>query len=217
MINIVLTEDHNVVRNGIRSLLERSGSIKVIGEAVNGQEAIDLLNNGVIPDILLTDINMPGISGLDLIVEIKALHPQVKVIVLSMLDNEKYVIKAFRSGASGYLLKSVRADEMIFAIQHVHADERYLCADLALHFLDRVVHLPELNAHDDTRLHTEFSEREMETLELIAQGLTNQDIAERLFTSKRTIEGYRKSMLEKTDLPNTASLIRFAIRNGIIN
>ncbi|GAB2701581.1 response regulator transcription factor [Mucilaginibacter koreensis] len=217
MIKIVLTEDHNVVRNGIRSLLEKSGFVQVIGEAVNGQEALALLNSGLIPDILFTDINMPGISGLDLITEIKATYPQVKVIVLSMLDNEKYVIKAFRSGASCYLLKSIRADEMIFAIQHIHANERYLCSELSLRFLDRLIHLPEISTLHEIGAHIDFSERELETLELIAQGLTNQDIAERLYTSKRTIEGYRKSMLEKTDMPNTAALIRFAIRNGIIN
>ncbi|RVU02447.1 response regulator transcription factor [Mucilaginibacter limnophilus] len=216
MINILLAEDHNVVRNGIKSLLEKQTNLNVTGEAVNATETIQLLKSGTEVDILLTDINMPGSNGFELSEQVKLLYPDIKIVVLTMLDSEKHVIKAFKSGASGYLLKNVTAEEMLFAIQHVYTNARYLCIELSLRLLDRLLYLPNVPEFDNNH-HVEFSERELEALELIAQGLTNEEIASKLFTSKRTVEGYRKNMLQKTGTANTAALIRYAIRNKIIN
>jgi DNA-binding NarL/FixJ family response regulator len=216
MLNIVLAEDHKIVRNGIRVLLEADKEIIVAGEAVNGREVIDLVNTGLKPDIVLADINMPELDGIALTRELKILSPETKVVILSMLDNEKYVTQAFAEGAYGYLLKNVSADELIFSLKHVHTGGKYLCAELSIRLLDRLLHLPGI-PQDMMDPPVDFSAREIEILGLIAEGLTNSDMSERLFISKRTIEGHRQSLIEKTGSRNTAALIRFAVLNGIVH
>lgn len=213
MISILLAEDHNIVRNGIKSLLEKDTDLQVAGEGMNGHEVLQLLAGGAVADIVLADMNMPGMSGLELIAEIKNLYPKIQVVILSMLDHEKYVSQAFNAGACGYLLKNVSADEMIFAIKHVNSGGKYLCSELSFKLLERLIYAPE--APDQVDI--EFSKREMEILNLIAEGLTNTEIADKLFTSKRTVEGHRQSLIDKTGARNTAALIKYSILNGIIN
>ena len=215
MINIILAEDHNIVRNGIRSLLEKEPGLKVVGEAANGHEALNLLDSGIQADLILADMNMPEMTGVELIKQIQDAHPAVRVVVLSMLDHEKYVYQAFAAGANGYLLKNVSADEMVFAIKHVSIGGRYLCSELSFTMLDKLIYAPETVT--DGQQGVEFSKREIEILQLIAEGLTNMEIAEKLFTGKRTVEGHRQNLIDKTNARNTAVLIRYAILNGIIN
>jgi DNA-binding NarL/FixJ family response regulator len=133
-----------------------------------------------------------------------------------MMDHEKYVIKAFKNGVTGYLLKNVSADELVFAINHIHGDGNYICSELALRFMDRLIHIPELSKAENTS-DVEFSQREMEILALTAEGYTNKEIAEKLFTSKRTVEGHRQSMINKTGVRNTIALVKYAMQHGIIN
>ncbi len=217
MIKVILAEDHNIVRNGIRNLLEQDGSFTIIGEAPNGAEVLNLIARGHVPDLLLADMNMPELGGIEVAGQLKASHPQIKTILLTMLDHEKYVVKAFKAGVSGYLLKNVSSNELVFALKHVHIDGRYVCNELALRFLDHLMNRSDMTENADQDLSVELSKRETEVLTLIAEGYTNQEIADRLFTSKRTIEGYRQSMIEKTGTRNTAALIRFALQNGIVN
>jgi len=217
MINILLAEDHNVVRNGIRSLIEKETDIKVSAEAINGKRALALLSNATDINIVLTDLNMPEMNGIELINKIKLSYPDIKVVVLSMLDHEKYVIEAFRAGACGYILKNVSSEELIFALRHIHStNERYLCNEISLKLLDRLINMPDTIALAD-HLNIDLSKRELEVLALIAEGYTNQEIAEKLFTSKRTVEGHRQNLIDKTGARNTAALIRFAIVNGLIS
>jgi DNA-binding NarL/FixJ family response regulator len=217
MINILLAEDHNVVRNGIRSLIEKETDIKVSAEAINGKRALALLSNATDINIVLTDLNMPEMNGIELINKIKLSYPDIKVVVLSMLDHEKYVIEAFRAGACGYILKNVSSEELIFALRHIHStNERYLCNEISLKLLDRLITMPDTIALAD-HLNIDLSKRELEVLALIAEGYTNQEIAEKLFTSKRTVEGHRQNLIDKTGARNTAALIRFAIINGLIS
>jgi len=216
MIRIILAEDHNIVRNGIRNLLEKEKDLKIVGEAFNGQEVLDLIAQGISADIVLADINMPVMNGIEMSSQILAKSPKTKIVILSMLDHERYVIQAFQAGVSGYLLKNISADELVFAIRHIHIDGRYICSELALRFLDRLIAQPDRRQHE-TETGVEFSAREIEVLMLIADGLTNQEIADRLFTSKRTAEGYRQTLIEKTRARNTAALIRYAIQHGLIN
>jgi DNA-binding NarL/FixJ family response regulator len=213
LVRILLIEDHNIVRNGIRSLLEGVPGFHVVGEAANGVEALDYLSASQNVDVALVDMNMPQMPGIELIGHLRQKYPAIRVIVLSMLDHEKYVYQAFNAGAQGYLLKNVSADEMIFAIKHISADGKYLCSELSFTLLERLIYAPEIKDAPDLDL----SKREIEVLHLIAEGLTNAEISEKLFTSKRTVEGHRLSLMNKTNSKNSAALIKFAILNGIIN
>jgi DNA-binding NarL/FixJ family response regulator len=215
MLRILLAEDHNIVRNGIKMLLEADKDIQIAGEATNGLEALDMISSGVKADVVLADINMPGLDGISLIKKIKELNPDVRIVMLSMLDNEKYVAQAFSEGASGYLLKNVSADELLFSLKHVHNGGKYLCSELAMRLLEKLLYntnSPVITAAP----RIDFSSREIEILHLIAEGLTNNEMSEKLFISKRTIEGHRQSLIEKTGSRNTAALIRFAVLNGIV-
>lgn len=210
-----MAEDHNIVRNGIVSLLEKEPYFRVTGEAANGKEVLQLLEEGTEAEIVLADMNMPEMNGIALVEALKKNRPSIRVVVLSMLDHEKYIMQAFNTGVCGYLLKNVSADELIFAIKHVEAGGKYLCSELSFTFLDRLIYHPEGldNEHSDI----EFSKREIEVLTLIADGMTNVEIADKLFTSKRTVEGHRQNLIDKTGSRNTPALIRFAILNGVIN
>jgi DNA-binding NarL/FixJ family response regulator len=216
MLNLILAEDHNIVRNGIRMLLEADKEISIAGEAVNGREVVEMIAAGTKADIVLADINMPQLDGISLIKELKVSSPQTRIIILSMLDNEQYVSQAFAEGASGYLLKNVSADELIFALKHVSAGGKYLCSELAIGLLDKLIQDAATVPVNQVNPQIDFSMREIEILHLIAEGLTNNEMSDKLFISKRTIEGHRQSLIEKTGSRNTAALIRFAVLSGIV-
>lgn len=219
MIKIALTEDHKIVRKGISSLLEKENDMQIIAEASNGAEMIELFNTGEInptETILITDINMPGINGIDLIANLMGSYPELRVIALSMLSNEKYVVKAFKAGANGYMLKSINSDELLFGIRHIYnTGERFICNEIAIELLDR--HLERSHVFNDDYPEIELSKREKEVLLLIAEGFTNQEIADKIFTSKRTVEGHRQNLIDKTQSRNSAALIRYAVVRGIVN
>ncbi|WP_449437113.1 response regulator [Pedobacter steynii] len=215
MINVLLAEDHTIVRNGIRMLLEMDKDIHISAEAVNGSQVLDYLSKSEKPDVILADINMPELDGISLLKELKILDPNVNVVMLSMHDNERYIYQSFTEGACGYLLKNVSADELIFAIKHVHNGGRYLCSELSMNMLDKLANsgVPVIDIPDNQ---IDLSTREIEILHLIAEGLTNTEMSDKLFISKRTVEGHRQSLIEKTGSRNTAALIRYAILNGFI-
>jgi len=215
LIKVLLAEDHNIVRNGIRSLLDKQPDMTVVGEAINGLEVLQKIEDTEV-DLVLTDINMPHLNGLAMLDEIKGKSPEIKVLFLSMLDHENYVLQAIANGASGYLLKSVSEEEMMFAIRHIIAGNLYICSELTLRLISKFVTIAE-EIGKELKVSIDLSKREMEILLLIAEGYTNNEIAEKLFTSRRTVEGHRQNLLEKTGARNTATLIRFAVRNGIID
>ena len=218
-IKIVLTEDHRILRSGIKSLLENEDDIEIVAEASNGIELLELFQNGTINAnevLLITDINMPGINGIDLIPGLLQSYPNLKTVVLSMLSNEKYVLKAFKSGANGYMLKNVGSDELLFGIRHiVNNGNRYICTELSMELLDR--QLGRSYVFTDDLPGVDLSKREMEILSFIAEGFTNQEIADKIFTSKRTVEGHRQNLIDKTRTRNSAALIRYAVLRGIVN
>lgn len=214
-IRVILAEDHQVVRSGIRALLEKQPGIIIVGEAGSGEEVLELLNQDTNPDIILSDIHMPGMSGIELIEQLKHAAHNIKIIVLSMLDNEKFIVKAFRAGASAYLLKNAAGEELVFAIYHVQAGGEYLCAEVGMRLLRRLVKTPDLIV-DDLPADLQLTERDLEVLQLIAEGHTNQEMADKLFTSKRTVEGYRQQLMNKTGTRNTAALVGFAFTHNLI-
>jgi len=215
-LNVILAEDHSIVREGIKSLLENDRSIQIIDIAANGNEVLEKLEGSTKADVLLTDIQMPGTDGITLITDVKKINPDIKVIVLSMHDDISYVTEAFARGASGYLLKECNVDELLFAIKNVTAESRYLSMDLSQVLVDAFLKEKSGKAIS-TEINLEFSAREMEVLQLISEGLTNNEISERLFLSKRTVEGHRQSLLEKTGSRNTATMIKFAIQHQLVN
>lgn len=215
MLKILLAEDHNIVRNGLKVLLESTEEFEIVGEATNGSEALELLKSNKQVDLILMDINMPLLDGLSLLKEIKQNYPAIYTIILSMMDNEKYIYQAFISGADGYILKTARPEELIFALKHVSSGRKYLCSELVMNILDEWL-ISTGTAQNKGEKILGLTSREIEILSLIGHGHTNQEISETLFLSKRTIEGHRQSLLEKTNSKNTAALIRFSILNGII-
>jgi DNA-binding NarL/FixJ family response regulator len=212
MIRVILADDHHVVRDGIKMLLNSGEEIKVIGEASDGNQVLGLIDSGLDPDIVISDLSMPVMDGLSLISKLKIERPAIKTMVLSVSDDENYVAQAFQNGCLGYLSKSVQPSELIFAIRHIHSGGRYLGADLSVKMVDRVMQEKKLELSPDIT----FTSRESEILQLIAQGCTNNEIAEKLFISRRTVEGHRQNLIEKTTSKNTAELIGFAFRYGLI-
>ena len=215
MINVILAEDHNIVRNGIRSLLDSEPGITVVDEAINGAEAFEKINGGLDVDLVLADINMPEMSGIELVKALKATSFKSKVLILSMLDHENYIREAIASGASGYLLKNVSKEELLFSIKHIAAGNTYICSELTYKMFFKLSVSPEHQLDEKTV--NSLSKREIEVLTLIAEGHTNMEIADMLFTSRRTVEGHRQNLIEKTGVKNTAALIRLAVKSGLIN
>ena len=233
MIRVLLADDHTILRDGIRALLSRESDLAVVGEAGNGQILLELLATTP-TDVVLMDINMPVLDGFGVMPLLREQFPQVRVLVLSMLDHEIYVYRMLEAGALGYVLKNADSSEITHAIRTVAADRPFLCTEIGLNLLHRLVErtpspqLPTLHlpvpgqrlappAAQPTGGAAELSGRELEVLQLIGQGFTNAEIAEQLFTSKRTIETHRQNIIEKTQTKNTAALIRYAMSEGIID
>ncbi len=217
MINIILAEDHLVVRNGIKLLIDSQDDLSVIGEANNGEEVLALLESGLKPDIVLSDISMNGMDGLQLVERLKSDYPDIKVVMLSMMNSSQHVFQAFDKGAKGYLVKNVGYDELLFAIQHIHIGGRYLCEELAMMLVDKLSDAPLSAVNvEDLMSEMDISERELEVLQLISEGYTNVEIADQLFLSKRTVEGHRQNLIDKTGVKNSAALIKLAVKSGLI-
>jgi DNA-binding NarL/FixJ family response regulator len=218
MIKILLVEDHMVVRNGIKLLLESQEGFEVVGEASNGKEALQFLNSNPIPDIVLTDISMDEMDGIELLQVLNKQYESIKVVILSMLNQINYVIEAFESGLAGYLVKNVGYNELLFGLNHIANGGRYMSEEIAMLLLEQV-RSGQGYAQLAGELHADFdiSERELEVLKLIAEGYTNVEIADKIFLSKRTVEGHRQNLIDKAGVKNTAHLVKFAFERGILN
>jgi len=215
MIRVLLTDDHAIIRDGLRSLLQNEPDLEVVGEAADGQTLLDMLPTTP-ADVVVLDLNMPGLSGFDTIPLLRQQYPQLHILVLSMLNNEQYVAQALRGGALGYALKNTDRSELIYAIGTVARGMPYLSTTIGLDLLRKLHHSGGEAPTEQSRLNSGLSKRELEVLRLIAEGLTNAEIADRLFTSKRTIETHRQNIIEKTQAKNTAALIKFAVSNGLV-
>lgn len=218
-INILLADDHHLVRDGIKSLLLRYDEFNIVGEGADGTAILKILETSKEPvDLVLADLNMPHMCGLVLSAKIADEFPATKIIILSMLDHEKYVSQAMQAGAQGYLLKNIDENELIFAIKQVVVNSFYVCSELTYQLLNKkLLAKTSIKATTNDGVNVDFSCREVEILELIAEGYTNLEIAEKLFTSKRTVEGHRLQMITKTGVRNTAALVKFCITNGILS
>ncbi|MEN5436493.1 response regulator transcription factor [Sphingobacterium faecium] len=217
MINIILADDHDVVLTGMKLLIESQQDMTVVGEGKDGHAVLEILETKNLPDLLITDLKMPGMDGLELVARVKDLYPSLKIIILSMEDDISNIMKAFNLGANGYLTKNVDFDELFFCIRQIMKGLQYVCAEMTLSILSNLQKYP-ATYQESKQIITEsgLTEREIEILHLIGEGYSNIEIADKLFLSKRTVEGHRQRLLEKTALKNTASLIKYAVNSGLI-
>jgi DNA-binding NarL/FixJ family response regulator len=209
---IVLADDHRIVRQGLRALLAAEADFKVIGEADDGREALALVRR-LNPDVLVLDLMMPGLNGLEVARQLHRQTPKVGIVVLSMHDDEGFVLEALANGASAYVLKDSNSSDLIQAVREVSAGRRYLSPPLS----DRAIEAYQQRARVGTLdRHETLTSREREVLQLSAEGHTNSEIAARLGISTRTAETHRSHIMHKLGLHTQSDLIRYAIRRGII-
>ena len=210
-IRMLLAEDHTIVRAGIRALLQNLEGIEVVAEAGDGREAIRLIEAHQ-PDIVLMDIGMAGLNGLEATARIAKEFPDVRVIILSMYASEEYVLQALRAGAVGYLLKDADMAELEIAIRAVAREETYLSPAVSKHVVADYVRRVGGEPSSLERL----TRRQREILQLIAEGHSTQEIAQMLSISVKTVETHRSQLMERLDIHDVASLVRYAIRMGLI-
>lgn len=208
---ILLAEDHNLVRAGIRSLLGRLEGMEVIAEASDGREAVKLARQQK-PDLVLMDIAMSGLNGLEATRRICADSPDVRVLILSMHANEQYVQQALKAGASGYLLKDAATEELHLAVQAALRGQTYLSPRISRHLVDDY-----LSREGDGAPLDRLTPRQREILQLIAEGRSTREMAEWLHVSVKTVETHRAQLMERLDIHDVPGLVRFAIRCGLIS
>jgi DNA-binding NarL/FixJ family response regulator len=209
---ILLADDHRIVRQGLRALLSGEADFEVVGEADDGREALELVKR-LNPDVLVLDLMMPGLNGLEVARQLPRQSPTVRVVVLSMHDDEGFVLEALANGVSGYVLKDSNSSDLVHAVREVAAGRRYLSPPLSDRAIEAYQQRAKVGALDK---HETLTTREREVLQLSAEGHTNSEIAARLGISTRTAETHRSRIMHKLGLHTQSDLIRYAIRRGII-
>jgi two-component system response regulator NreC len=210
--SIVLADDHQVVRQGVRALLESERGFKVVADAGDGLEAISLVER-LKPDVLVVDLMMPGLNGQEVTRRVSKLCPKTRIVVLSMHSSEPYVMEALRNGAAGYVLKDASCADLIHAVREVMAGRRYLSPPLSERAIDAYQDKAKAATWDRYDM---LTTRERETLQLVAEGRTNNEIASRLGISPRTAETHRSNLMRKLQLRTHTDLIKYAIEQRII-
>ena len=211
-IRVLIADDHTILREGLKALFASSLDIKVVGEASNGLEAVDLARS-LAPDVVLMDIAMPGLGGLEATVHIHKEYPKVKVLVLTQYDDKEYLLRLLRAGASGYVLKMAPARNVMAAVRLVHEGGVYLDTPDATELLAQAIQEKE-PPHSGS--YESLTDREKEVLKLIVDGMTSKQIAEALCVSIKTVVTHRTNLMEKLGIHNRAHLVRFGIRQGLI-
>lgn len=212
-INILVVDDHKIVRDGILSLLQDEADISIVAQAENGKDALEKIP-GLLPHLVLMDINMPVMNGIECAREITRLFPEIKVLALTMLNELEHIKNMLSAGAKGYLLKNSGKEELVMAIKKVMSGQNYFSdevKDLIMLEMVKKKTMPGKIIGEKVPL----TSRELDILELILQELTNQEIAEKLFISVRTVDAHRRNLLEKTGARNTAGLVKFALENHL--
>jgi DNA-binding NarL/FixJ family response regulator len=211
-IRILIADDHTLLRDGIRAILESLDDVQVVAEASDGLEAIEMAHKFQ-PSLVLMDIGMSGMNGLDATAQLRKEFPHLKIVMLSMHANEEYVLQALRAGAAGYLLKDARKQELTFAIKSVAEGKTYLSPQVSRHVIDRYVSSVEAESSPLEQI----TPRQREILKLIAEGRSNKEIAHVLNISIKTVDTHRTQLMERLDIHDVAGLVRFAIKNGLVN
>ncbi|MHB0866475.1 MAG: response regulator [Thermoleophilia bacterium] len=213
-IRLLLADDHAILRSGLVRLLGEQSDIEVVGEAENGREAVQKVQE-LHPDIVLMDIGMPVMNGMEATKQIKKRDQQVKVLVLTMHDNEEYLFQVLQAGASGYVLKKAADSDLVNAIHVVARGDCFLYPSAAKMVVEDYLEKMKSGSEPTSTFDT-LTEREREILKLVAEGYTNREIAESLFISVKTVETHKANIMEKLNLHKRAELVRYAIRKGIL-
>lgn len=211
-VRVLLAEDHAMVRGGVRSMLEAAGGIEVVGEASDGREAVRLAAT-LSPDVIVMDVAMPGLSGIEATRQIHAASPRLAIIILSMYGDRQYISESLRAGASAYVLKDAAFSELEAAIREVVAGRRYLSPAVSGVVLDDYIQRVRNDAVPTVL--EKLSSREREVLQLIAESKTSGEIGKALHISAHTVDSHRRKIMEKLDLHNVVDLVKFALRHGL--
>lgn len=211
---LFLADDHPIVRDGLRFLLNAQPDMEVVGEAADGQETLQAIRD-VRPDIVILDIAMPVLNGIAVAEQIQELYPEVQVIILSMHATTEHIFRALRAGAEGYLVKETAGEEVLDAIHAVQAGGRYLSHEISSKVIEDYI-LQRESVAEASPL-DRLSAREREVLQLVAEGKSSAEIAEVLSLSPKTVDTYRSRMMQKLDIDDLPSLVKFAIQHGVIS
>ena len=210
MISVLLADDHAVVRDGLRALLEAQTDIEVVGDAANGREVLRLAQQ-LHPDVVVMDIAMPELNGVEATQQMHDAYPSTQVLILSMHSTTEHIFRALQAGARGYLLKDSAGAEVADAVRVVHAGRRYLSQKIAATVIDDYI----AERHRTSPLES-LSSRERQILQLVAEGKSSTEIAAILFLSPKTVDTYRSRLMHKLDIGDLPSLVKFAIQHGVI-
>lgn len=215
MIKVLLVDDHKIIRDGIKALINDSDHISICGECNNGLEVQEFIKHTE-ADIILMDVSMPEKNGIEATEEIIKDFPDMKILALTMHNQESYISKILKAGASGYVLKSTGEDELIKAIETIHSGETYFSSEVSEIMMAKFMKKPASGYQYQTIVSVEdLTTREREIIGLIADELTNNEIAEKLFISPRTVDTHRRNLLQKLGVKNTAGLVKFAIHHKL--
>jgi len=209
-VRVLVADDHAVVRKGIRQILADAPEMEVVAEASNGLETLELMRSTGV-DVVILDLSMPGLSGLETVKKIRQDCPRVSILVLSMHPEEQYAVRVMRTGAAGYLTKDSAPEELVAAVRSVANGHKYVTSTLA----ERLA--LELERGGDRLPHEALSDREYQVMLLMAEGLRGQDIADRLTLSVKTVSTYRARLLRKMNMTTNAELIRYSLRQGLVD
>lgn len=212
MVRILIADDHDIIRAGINNILRNQLAYKVVAEAVNGEEALDKVEK-LKPDILLLDISMPKISGLDVIARIKRASPNTKIIIITVHTADAYIMKALKAGVKGYLVKGNAAEDLLPALRRVVDGKVYLSSAVSSYLIDKIQGKEPQEALKKEIL----TSREQEILRLVVEGKTAKEIADTLYISPRTVENYKNNLMKKLGLNKTSDLIKYAIKHKIVD
>jgi len=213
-VKLLVADDHKIFRQGIKKLLDEESDLQVVGEAADGREAVKKATE-LKPDVILMDIAMANLNGLEATKQIKKVLPDVKVIMLTMHKNEEYVLQSFQAGASGYILKEGAVEELVSAIRSIHQDKSVLSPTISKTLIDAY-----LRKMETGKTETPFdllTDREREVLQLIAEGNTNREVAKLLFISVKTVEAHRAHIMQKLNIHEIARLVKYAIQKGLVD
>lgn len=213
---ILIVDDHEVVRDGLRNILLSLENVSIAGEAGDGEEAIKLYNT-VRPDLVIMDISMPGMNGIEATRIIKEKDPEAKILILTMHDNQEYLNQIIRSGAKGFILKNTDKEELLEAVKTVASGENFFSKDISKLIIDNYIRSAKEQEKTDGFKEVPLTKREIEILKLIASGYSNQEIANILYISYNTVDTHRKNIMHKLSIKNTAGLVRYAIEKGLIS